>query len=232
MSLLQRMERAQKAKEAAEAAKNGSAAPEASEAAAPTPPETAPVPAAITPVPISTSGNGTKRAPVPVGPANVGPAIPSGMMRPAPTPAREDLMREVRYRLQTEVVGAFKTLLDAKESEVHERIEGLVDRVIAQGGFAVTRDERERLVEEMVHDVTGFGPLEPLLADPTDHRGHGQRPGPHLHRAQGQDPAHRYRSSSTTSTCCGSSTGSSRRSVGGSTSRARAWTRDCPTAHA
>ena len=76
-------------------------------------------------------------------------------------------MREVRYRLQTEVVGAFKTLLDAKESEVHERIEGLVDRVIAQGGFAVTRDERERLVEEMVHDVTGFGPLEPLLADPT-----------------------------------------------------------------
>ena len=167
MSLLQRMERAQKAKEAAEAAKNGSAAPEASEAAAPTPPETAPVPTAITPVPISTNGNGTKRAPVPVGPANVGPAIPSGMMRPAPTPAREDLMREVRYRLQTEVVGAFKTLLDAKESEVHERIEGLVDRVIAQGGFAVTRDERERLVEEMVHDVTGFGPLEPLLADPT-----------------------------------------------------------------
>jgi len=76
-------------------------------------------------------------------------------------------MREVRYRLQTEVVGAFKTLLDAKESDVHERIEGLVDRVIAQGGFAVTRDERERLVEEMVHDVTGFGPLEPLLADPT-----------------------------------------------------------------
>ena len=65
------------------------------------------------------------------------------------------------------MVGAFKTLLDAKDNEVHERIEGLVDRLIAQGGFAVTRDERERLVEEMVHDVTGFGPLEPLLADPT-----------------------------------------------------------------
>jgi len=88
-------------------------------------------------------------------------------MRPTATVAREDLMREVRFRLQGEVVGAFKTLLDAKDSEVHERIEGLVDRVIAQGGFAITGDERERLVEEMVHDVTGFGPLEPLLADPT-----------------------------------------------------------------
>jgi pilus assembly protein CpaF len=88
-------------------------------------------------------------------------------MRPTATPTREDLIRDVRLRLQTEVVGAFKTLLDAKENEVHERIEHLVDRVISQGGFAVTRDERERLVEEMVHDVTGFGPLEPLLADPT-----------------------------------------------------------------
>ena len=82
-------------------------------------------------------------------------------------PHAEDLIRDVRIRLQGEVVGAFKTLLDAKENEVHERIEHLVDRVISQGGFAVTREERERLVEQMVHDVTGFRPLEPLLADPT-----------------------------------------------------------------
>ena len=31
--------------------------------------------------------------------------------------------------------------------------------------FAVTREERAGSIEEMVHDVTGFGPLEPLLAD-------------------------------------------------------------------
>src|SRR3954471_1249810 len=167
MSLLQRMERAQKAKEAAEAAKSGTAAPEAPAAPGTTAAATVAVPVDIVPVPVSTNGNGTKRAPVPVGPANVGPAVPRGPMRPTATVAREDLMREVRFRLQGEVVGAFKTLLDAKDSEVHERIEGLVDRVIAQGGFAITGDERERLVEEMVHDVTGFGPLEPLLADPT-----------------------------------------------------------------
>ena len=171
MSLLQRMERAQKAKEAAEAAKNGSAPAATPEAPSETP--TAAEPAAVVSVPVSTNGNGhgngnaSKRAPVPVGPARMGPATPSGLMRPAPAPAREELIREVRIRLQGEVVGAFKTLLDAKENEVHERIEVLVDRVIAQGGFAVTREERERLVEEMVHDVTGFGPLEPLLADPT-----------------------------------------------------------------
>jgi pilus assembly protein CpaF len=157
------MERAQKAKEAAEAAGRGAPRPEA-----PSADQTALETSAATHV-ATASQNGTSTATIgiPVGPGNVGPAVPSGAMRPAPTPAREEMIREVRLRLQTEVVGAFKTLLDAKDTEVHGRIEQLVDRVIAKGGFAVTRDEREALVEQMVHDVTGFGPLEPLLADPT-----------------------------------------------------------------
>jgi len=115
MSLLQRMERAQKAKEAAEAAANGTAAPETPEAVAEAPTTTFPtdpVAVAVAPVPVSTNGNGTRRLPVPVGPANVGPAVPSGLMRAAPAPGREDLIREVRFRLQGEMVGAFKTLLD------------------------------------------------------------------------------------------------------------------------
>jgi pilus assembly protein CpaF len=168
MSLLQRMERAQKAKEAAEAASRGEQTPEA-----PSPePLPATVPVTVAPVPASGNGKNGSLVGVPVGPAkvtaaNVGPATPRGPMRPSATPARDELIREVRLRLQGEVVGAFKTLLDAKDTEVHERIEQLVDRVITKGAFAVTRDERARLVEEMVHDVTGFGPLEPLLADPT-----------------------------------------------------------------
>ena len=78
-----------------------------------------------------------------------------------------ELLNQVRVRLQSEVVGAFKILLEAKDGDVRATIEPLVDRVVEQGGFAVTREERTRLVDEMVHDVTGFGPLEPLLADPT-----------------------------------------------------------------
>src|SRR5262245_15527946 len=96
-------------------------------------------------------------------------SAPSGAvhLQPARTQTREELIREVRMRLQSEVVHAFKALLEAKDTEVRPTIEGLVDRVIASGGFAVTREERTSLVDGMVHDVTGFGPLEPLLADPT-----------------------------------------------------------------
>ncbi len=81
------------------------------------------------------------------------------------TPAREDLLREIRIILQAEAVQAFDTLVDVPPAEVRTRIEGVFDRVVAKHGFAVTRSERDRLVEEMINDVTGFGPIEPLLHD-------------------------------------------------------------------
>ena len=161
MSLLQRMERAQqaiKASEAAAAAPPGTEAPD-TESLATQPADVALVPAqSVSPVLTDESR--------PLAPVPMAHPVQSGL-RPAPAPVRDDLIREVRLRLQAEVVGAFATLLDAKETEVQGKIEGLVDRVIGQFGFAVTGDERSRLVGEMVHDVTGFGPLEPLLADPS-----------------------------------------------------------------
>ena len=171
MSLLQRMERAQQAKAAEAAAAAGETPASATEAAAtqtPTvraapdgtaPDATAPTEATDQLSPSLT--NGTAMVGVPIGPVST-----SGL-RGARAPVRDDLIREVRLHLQAAVEGAFKALLDAKENDVQRTIEGLVDRVIVRNGFAVTREERMRLVEEMVHDVTGFGPLEPLLADPT-----------------------------------------------------------------
>jgi pilus assembly protein CpaF len=83
------------------------------------------------------------------------------------TPAREELFRRIRTLLQQEVVNAFDTLLDAKDGDARTKVEGIVDRTVALHGFAVTRDERNRLIDEVSNDVTGFGPLEPLLHDDT-----------------------------------------------------------------
>jgi pilus assembly protein CpaF len=88
---------------------------------------------------------------------------------PRPTAAviagREELLRTVRLHLQAEVINAFDTLLDVKATDAHSQIEGIVDKTIAKHGFAVTREERVKLIEELADDVTGFGPLEPLLKD-------------------------------------------------------------------
>jgi pilus assembly protein CpaF len=160
MSLLQRMERAQQAIRASEAA---AAAPAGAVAPDTEPPGTSATEVALVAAPSSPVPTDASPPLVPVPMANSA----QGHLRPAATPMREDLIREVRLRLQKEVVGAFETLIDAKEADVQRKIEALVDRVIGQFEFALTGEERSRLVGEMVHDVTGFGPLEPLLADPS-----------------------------------------------------------------
>jgi len=89
------------------------------------------------------------------------------MPPPQAVATRDELLMAARHRLQAEVVRAFDSLLDATPDDVRAKVSGIVDRVVTEGGFAVTRPERERLLDEMVHDVTGFGPLEPLLKDET-----------------------------------------------------------------
>jgi pilus assembly protein CpaF len=84
------------------------------------------------------------------------------------TPQREDLLAHIRLRLQEEVVGSFDSLLDvADPNELHKTVEALVDRVLVRDGFVVMKDERARLIEEVAAEITGLGPLEPLLEDQT-----------------------------------------------------------------
>jgi pilus assembly protein CpaF len=82
---------------------------------------------------------------------------------------RDELLADIRRRLQDEVIEAFETLIEASENptEVRARIVTLVDRIITEQEFSVTRDERLSLVEEVVQEITGFGPIEPFLNDDT-----------------------------------------------------------------
>jgi pilus assembly protein CpaF len=106
-------------------------------------------------------------------PGDQQPDEPSTALVPAPpapprAPGRQEMLRGVTMRLQDEVVNAFDSKLDVKNSaDVRARIERMVDRIIGQYEFAVTHDERLGLIDEMIHEVTGLGPLEPLLADET-----------------------------------------------------------------
>ena len=83
------------------------------------------------------------------------------------TAAREDLLRGIRIQLQTEAIRAFHSLLDAPDEEIKAKADAITDEMIQKQGFAITRDERTRLTQELVDEVLGFGPLEPYLRDPT-----------------------------------------------------------------
>ena len=180
MSLLQRVERAQQSlaqreleRQAAEARAAGLSVPDAiADPIQATTLAGTPVMSGSMPSGAHSTDQPARAALVPVM-ASSAPAAPppAPADRPAPapagprTPAREALLLEIRHRLVAEIISAFDTLLDEKVTDVRGKIEGIVDRTVSANGYAVTRDERMRLVDEMADDVTGCGPLEPLLKD-------------------------------------------------------------------
>jgi pilus assembly protein CpaF len=51
--------------------------------------------------------------------------------------------------------------------QVHAEVSRLAEAVIAQEAMPLSVAERERLVNDVQHELFGLGPLEPLLKDPT-----------------------------------------------------------------
>ncbi len=81
---------------------------------------------------------------------------------------RENYLSNVRLHLLDQVISASNSLRDAaSEADVHSKIKAIVDQVIDANGFAVARDERLRLLDSVLSEITGFGPIEPLLRDET-----------------------------------------------------------------
>ena len=92
----------------------------------------------------------------------------------------------------------------------------VVEELNARGVSAQPeRARRARAADRRRHPR--LRPARAVPARPVGHRGDGQRVGPALHRAGRQRSRRPTRPSSTTPICCGSSTGSSRRSAGAST---------------
>jgi pilus assembly protein CpaF len=50
---------------------------------------------------------------------------------------------------------------------MRDQIGMVVERLVAEGGAPMTVSERDRLIEEILDEVFGLGPLEALLKDPT-----------------------------------------------------------------
>jgi pilus assembly protein CpaF len=185
MSLLERQRAAQAAlaNQTAEPPEAPAAPPEGVEPGAPArpadaakpakPDRTAPEAAASSLPAVTDAAPAADAASAPEPGSNLPAIIPTAPKDSAPPAvrrresAREELHQDIRVRLQREVIGAFDSLLDGEAGAMNGKIEGIVDRVLTANNFAITRDERGRFVQEMIQEITGFGPLEPYLSDPT-----------------------------------------------------------------
>src|SRR5919201_1783322 len=77
--------------------------------------------------------------------------------------------QEIKSRLHRTLINRMDLtkLSSLTPEQVHAEVSRLAEIVLAQEAMPLSASERERLVNEVQHELFGLGPLEPLLADTT-----------------------------------------------------------------
>ncbi|HEX4579621.1 MAG TPA: CpaF family protein [Candidatus Dormibacteraeota bacterium] len=149
--------------------------PLAATAPAPSPPATAPAPATgNTPVPLrprpapplmmrSGSGESGDAAPRQSSLLNRTALARGPLSKPGGNNLYAQLRSKVHQRLVEELAGNAST---APPEQVRQRIGELVNELVAEQNLSMTRQDKLRVVETVIDDALGLGPLEGLLNDP------------------------------------------------------------------
>ena len=93
---------------------------------------------------------------------------------PAPAPARSLMPEQMpaftaaKVQIHAKLIERFADQIDSSNKEgVRAKIAELADEYFRTTAVTMTKTDRERLVESVLDDVLGLGPLEALLADPS-----------------------------------------------------------------
>jgi pilus assembly protein CpaF len=83
--------------------------------------------------------------------------------------ALPDAFRDIKSDLHRRLVDRLdlKALEKLAPERLREDLRGIVAGLVVTSGVPLNQGERERLVQEILDEVTGLGPIEPLLADAT-----------------------------------------------------------------
>ena len=84
--------------------------------------------------------------------------------RAAPSPSWEEAKRKVRALVLAEVAPKVATL---SPEELNAEVRSALDGILRREDVKVSPLERRTFVQEVMQDTLGYGPLDPLLHDPT-----------------------------------------------------------------
>src|SRR3954447_2630246 len=83
-------------------------------------------------------------------------------VRGADHPRAEEIRKKVQERLLETVDPRAGS---SNPSNIRRQIEEILSAVLDGEGIVISRSERMRLLDVILHDITGLGPLEALLAE-------------------------------------------------------------------
>jgi len=87
-------------------------------------------------------------------------------VRRQPTAPARDAYLDLKTRVQNKLIAELDPKLDISQTEeVRNTIEELFDSILVEENIILSRAERQRLFEQIVAEILGYGPIEPLLAD-------------------------------------------------------------------
>lgn len=111
------------------------------------------------------AGPGTP-APAPVAPPSQAPTDESETQRRAVAPRARDAYLDLKTRVQNRLIAEMDPSMDvSRTNEVRQTIRGMYEAILQEESIVLGRKEREALFEQIVAEILGLGPLEPLLAD-------------------------------------------------------------------
>jgi pilus assembly protein CpaF len=98
-----------------------------------------------------------------------GPAPPTGGTKEEAPLANSIELQEIKSLLHRKLLERLNlaSLGARHRDEAEEEVAKLVRQMLTQENTPLNMDERELVVEQVVHEIFGLGPLEPLLKDPT-----------------------------------------------------------------
>jgi pilus assembly protein CpaF len=86
----------------------------------------------------------------------------------APVGGREGYLQAIARRVLDQVISVSGSLVDATDaSDVHSEVGAIVDQIVFSQRYTITREERTRLIDDVIAEISGFGPIEPFLHDET-----------------------------------------------------------------
>lgn len=96
----------------------------------------------------------------------------TGVNEPKKPQTIADPYRELKIKVHKEVIDTLDLELKDKEQslaigeEFSERVEGLVNNIVDRDAGSLPRAERQKIILDVMDEVVGFGPIEPLIKDP------------------------------------------------------------------
>jgi pilus assembly protein CpaF len=87
----------------------------------------------------------------------------------APTNITGDTYHELKHELHQKLIEKLDlaTIEQLPRDKLRDELRLILNSLLATSDLPLNRVEREQMVEELLDEVTGLGPLEPLLADTT-----------------------------------------------------------------